>query len=191
MSSLVPVRQVPCRDHLISLLESGVAYYGYRYYDPVTGRWSSRDPIEELGGLNLYGFVGNHGINKLDYLGMVDWVFWKEVVRLIGENLADPNCHIEACKLTSNKWCGKNPKKLRDACNKPTNYRPKSRDSNKRYKKQVDDATKEAGLTEEERRKFGDFLEKLKGKSGRGPSDNFCYKDLVDIAKKWKERRGQ
>jgi len=25
-----------------------VAYYGYRYYDPVTGRWPSRDPIHEL-----------------------------------------------------------------------------------------------------------------------------------------------
>ncbi|MFZ9938074.1 MAG: RHS repeat-associated core domain-containing protein, partial [Luteolibacter sp.] len=38
--------------------ESGLYYYGYRYYDPVTGRWPSRDPIEEEGGLNLYGFLG-------------------------------------------------------------------------------------------------------------------------------------
>jgi integrase/recombinase XerD len=30
-----------------------VAYYGYRYFDPVTGRWPSRDPIEEEGGVNL------------------------------------------------------------------------------------------------------------------------------------------
>jgi RHS repeat-associated protein len=28
---------------------TGLYYYGYRYYDPVTGRWPSRDPIEELG----------------------------------------------------------------------------------------------------------------------------------------------
>ena len=27
--------------------ESGLLYYGYRYYDPVTGRWPSRDPIGE------------------------------------------------------------------------------------------------------------------------------------------------
>ncbi len=27
-----------------------MAYYGYRYYDPQTGRWSSRDPINEIGG---------------------------------------------------------------------------------------------------------------------------------------------
>jgi RHS repeat-associated protein len=31
----------------------GVTYYGYRWYDPHTGRWPSRDPIEERGGLNL------------------------------------------------------------------------------------------------------------------------------------------
>jgi RHS repeat-associated protein len=45
-------------------------YYGYRYYDPVTGRWPSRDPIEEEGGINLYGFVGNDGVNKRDLLGL-------------------------------------------------------------------------------------------------------------------------
>jgi integrase/recombinase XerD len=48
---------------------AGVAYYGYRYYDPVTGRWPSRDPIEEEGGINLYGFVGNNGVGRWDYLG--------------------------------------------------------------------------------------------------------------------------
>ena len=46
-----------------------VADYGYRYYDPVTGRWPSRDPIEEMGGMNLYGFVGNNGVNWWDLLG--------------------------------------------------------------------------------------------------------------------------
>ena len=45
-------------------------YYGYRYYDPETGRWPSRDPIGERGGVNLYGFVGNNGVNRWDYLGM-------------------------------------------------------------------------------------------------------------------------
>jgi hypothetical protein len=47
-----------------------VGDYGYRYYDPVTGRWPSRDPIEERGGVNLYAFVGNNGVNKSDVLGL-------------------------------------------------------------------------------------------------------------------------
>jgi RHS repeat-associated protein len=45
-------------------------YYAYRYYDPVTGRWPSRDPIAERGGVNLYGFVGNDGVNRWDVLGL-------------------------------------------------------------------------------------------------------------------------
>lgn len=51
--------------------QSGLYYYGYRYYNYYAGRWSSRDPIEERGGINLYGFVGNDGVNKVDYLGML------------------------------------------------------------------------------------------------------------------------
>jgi hypothetical protein len=47
-----------------------VSFYGYRWYDPVTGRWPSRDPIGERGGINLYGFVRNNGINKIDVLGL-------------------------------------------------------------------------------------------------------------------------
>ena len=49
-----------------------VTDYGYRYYDPFTGRWPSRDPIAERGGLNLYVFIGNDGLNSLDYMGMID-----------------------------------------------------------------------------------------------------------------------
>jgi len=33
-------------------------------------KWPSRDPIGERGGLNLYGFVGNNGLNRSDYLGL-------------------------------------------------------------------------------------------------------------------------
>lgn len=48
----------------------GVTYYLYRWYDAPNGRWPSRDPIEEQGGVNLYGFVGNNGISKTDSLGL-------------------------------------------------------------------------------------------------------------------------
>jgi len=53
-------------------LTMDVSYYGYRWYDPFTGRWPSRDPIEERGGVNLYGFVRNNGVKKWDYLGKLD-----------------------------------------------------------------------------------------------------------------------
>ena len=50
--------------------ETGLVYYGHRYYEPNLGRFINRDPIEEDGGLNLYGFVGNDPVNFYDYLGM-------------------------------------------------------------------------------------------------------------------------
>lgn len=49
---------------------TGVSYYGYRYYDPVADRWPPKDPIGEQGGVNLYGFVRNDGLNRLDLLGL-------------------------------------------------------------------------------------------------------------------------
>ena len=49
--------------------ETGLYYYGFRYYSPELGRWWSRDPLEEHGGLNLYGFVWNNSINGTDVLG--------------------------------------------------------------------------------------------------------------------------
>jgi len=53
--------------------ETGLCYYGYRYYDPVTGRWINRDPIEEHGGVMLYGYVGNDAGGRWDLLGMSWW----------------------------------------------------------------------------------------------------------------------
>jgi RHS repeat-associated protein len=51
--------------------ETGLLYYGYRYYSPSMRRWLSRDPIEEQGGVNLYGMVGNDPINAVDFLGLL------------------------------------------------------------------------------------------------------------------------
>ena len=48
---------------------TGLYDYGYRTYDPVTGRWLSRDPIAESGGLNLYGFILNDPLMYIDVLG--------------------------------------------------------------------------------------------------------------------------
>lgn len=49
---------------------AGVTDYLYRDYDPVTGRWASRDPIKERGGLNLYGLVRNNPVGDYDRLGL-------------------------------------------------------------------------------------------------------------------------
>jgi RHS repeat-associated protein len=51
--------------------ETGLLYYGYRYYNPSTGRWPSRDPIGEAGGVHLYAFVANAPPSAIDYLGLM------------------------------------------------------------------------------------------------------------------------
>jgi RHS repeat-associated protein len=53
--------------------ESDFLYYGHRYYNPSTGRWLSRDPIEEEGGLLLYAAMLNDPVNRVDYQGLISW----------------------------------------------------------------------------------------------------------------------
>ncbi|HEV2392602.1 MAG TPA: RHS repeat-associated core domain-containing protein [Verrucomicrobiae bacterium] len=71
--------------------ETDLVYYGYRYYNANTGRWSSRDPVVDPGwnpGLfdsllaksarliddypNLSCFIGNKPITSFDVLGLCD-----------------------------------------------------------------------------------------------------------------------
>jgi RHS repeat-associated protein len=56
-------------DHEVET-RGGIYYYGYRHYSPELGRWLSRDPIGEEGGVNLYGMVGNDAVNLWDVLGL-------------------------------------------------------------------------------------------------------------------------
>ncbi len=48
----------------------GLVYYNYRHYNPKDGRWCGRDPVEEVGGLNLYVFCANSSISQLDVWGL-------------------------------------------------------------------------------------------------------------------------
>jgi RHS repeat-associated protein len=50
--------------------EVGLVAYQLRSYSPRLGRWLNRDPIEEDGGVNLYGFVKNNTICHVDIIGL-------------------------------------------------------------------------------------------------------------------------
>jgi RHS repeat-associated protein len=54
-------------------VESGLYYYGYRFYAPELMRWLSRDPLKERSSPNLYILVGNTPVVFWDYLGL-DWM---------------------------------------------------------------------------------------------------------------------
>jgi len=50
--------------------ETGLYYFGHRYYDPVTGQWLSREPLGESESINLYVYAGNDPINHVDVQGL-------------------------------------------------------------------------------------------------------------------------
>jgi len=54
--------------------DTGLVRFGYRDYDPDTGRWTAKDPIGFNGGASdLYGYCLNDPINAIDPLGL--WQF--------------------------------------------------------------------------------------------------------------------
>ena len=76
---------------------TGLIYYGMRYYNPTTGRWISRDPIGEQGGLNLYGFVGNDPIGGFDLIGLCKCEIKEDLkIRLTTPNKMWPNAGSQA-----------------------------------------------------------------------------------------------
>jgi RHS repeat-associated protein len=50
---------------------SGLVYYRARYYDPSVGRFTQRDPVGYLDGLNRYAYVGNNPVNFTDPNGLL------------------------------------------------------------------------------------------------------------------------
>ena len=81
--------------------ETGFVYFGYRYYSTATGRWLSRDPIGESGGINRYCTARNDLLSQIDGLGLasVEFVapspFTSEIQTAIADAL---NCAISTAK---------------------------------------------------------------------------------------------
>jgi RHS repeat-associated protein len=54
--------------------DTGLVKFGARDYDPVVGRWTNKDPIRFKGGTtNLYEYVGNDPVNRIDPTGLRDY----------------------------------------------------------------------------------------------------------------------
>ena len=57
--------------------ETGLYYYGLRFYTSGLGRWMSRDPLEEKGGVALYAFCSNTPTEQADPLGQQNGWSWE------------------------------------------------------------------------------------------------------------------
>lgn len=49
---------------------SGLYYYGFRYYAANLQRWLNQDPIQEFSGINLYRFARNNSLRYVDSIGL-------------------------------------------------------------------------------------------------------------------------
>lgn len=82
--------------------QAGLYYYRLRYYDPMEGRFISKDPIGLAGGITLFTYVGNNPVNLRDPLGLApcnphppgwtpDWKSDWGSQKNTGKNWWDPN----------------------------------------------------------------------------------------------------
>jgi RHS repeat-associated protein len=65
--------------------ETGLYYYGYRFYSPERMRWMNRDPIEEMDGVNLFSFVINNPLLTVDSFGLRR-IFFSSMGKEIGQD---------------------------------------------------------------------------------------------------------
>jgi RHS repeat-associated protein len=119
---------------------SGLYYYGYRFYDPYLQRWVNRDPIGEIGGINLYRFTDNNPLNLSDAHGqfivpiklaccvpcflLIGWEIYDaitdacvgktgtDLARCVVNHIFDPGCITEAVVWGFTE--GKSPREILD-----------------------------------------------------------------------------
>jgi RHS repeat-associated protein len=129
--------------------ESGLYYYGARYYVPWLARWTATDPIGIADGLNIYLFVSNNPITQKDENGTdgsggstpdyhlhLDPDLMAKTAALLAENdkttltVTDPSGKVVSTSTTPNPTQGSGASSAQppsgDAENKPLELKPPS-----------------------------------------------------------------
>jgi RHS repeat-associated protein len=61
--------------------DTQLVHFGYREYDPYTGKWTTKDPIDFSGGdTNLYGYVLGDPVNLVDPEGLNGLVITRPIM---------------------------------------------------------------------------------------------------------------
>lgn len=184
--------------------DTGLVRFGSRDYDPLTGRWTTKDSIRFVGGENLYRYAANDPLNAIDVSGEIPILiaaglgYARCVASCAAINLL-VNAILEDCPdadvgetvgdcatdcLNPLNWVkfsrGKQDDLMRFA--DKTRRKPgrhgefKGNDSKKRENGQARDAGRDGGLKEgtDEWRRYHDYI------SGEGITD---YSELRQIAR--------
>jgi len=81
--------------------ETGLYYYGARYYAAWLGRWVSCDPKGMVDGSNLYDFVNNNSVKQVDQQGYQGEPWWKSMIMSIGTPFSHPPSEHDILRPTS------------------------------------------------------------------------------------------
>ena len=82
------------RQALFALILVLFASKTFAIYDPQVGRWTSRDPIGEDGGVNLYAYVENNPLNRIDPLGLAWELVHGDISQHPFTTISDGNGHL-------------------------------------------------------------------------------------------------
>ena len=130
--------------------QSGLHLTWFRAYDATTARWLSRDPIQEVGGLNLFAYVANDPVNYIDLFGLkltdsqIANIVFNETRSISGPGVDNARKNVAHAVMNGDeaedKGKGKRPKTASDQVKK---LPPVEKPTHDACKKAVDDARKE------------------------------------------------
>ena len=92
--------------------KTGLYFFRARWYDPVTGRWLSNDPIGISGGLNQYVFCANNAMNFTDPEGLDTYLI---TVSSLSEFQASANATAKTIESSPNFVKGVDSVAIREA----------------------------------------------------------------------------
>ena len=115
---------------------TGLDYFGFRYYDPVLGKFTTRDPSGYPDGPNNYLYVNNNPINWIDPMGLKKIKDYQEELKKL-ERQKKRNDEI---KRKQQEKIENNPN-LSDEVKKDNReiYEDNKKISDERYQKKVDE----------------------------------------------------
>jgi len=93
---------------------TGLYNFVYRFYHPQLGRWLTRDPLQEQSSINLYLFIRNNPVSKIDCLGLFDvpntwYAQLNNRAKMLGLSGQSLSAYIILVYMQIRAWAGDDP----------------------------------------------------------------------------------